>query len=438
MQVGNLKEKIQVSLRNNIVKIPVIGEYGYYSIMALLLKLKYYRVLIRLKKEYGKRKIKVGFIVSEIAKWKGQTLFDIMANSEDFDPLILIIPSSHELKKEGNRIDDIISEKVLYFKNSGMQVKNIWNIQKQKSFSASDIGASIIFYQQTWDIPPAPLVENVAGHALTFYFSYYITNSFIPALEVNMYLHYCIYRYILLNIEQVKYYQQYAKSINYAGKMIGLGHPIVDSFYLNRNYKASKNYVIYAPHFSFKYDRGAGNELPFYSSTFLEHGRLILEFAKSHPEQNWVFKPHPRLKTELVDNNVWTKEEVESYYHEWEKIGIACYDSHYIELFLESKALITDSNSFLTEYSCTGKPLIRLIPGNGETLPPVNPFFKKLYDSFYKVYQEKDLYEALNMIVLDGKDPLQKQRIENVKETHLAESYAAQNIIDYIRDLLTK
>ena len=42
-----------------------------------------------------------------------------------------------------------------------------------------------------------------------------------------------------------------------------------------------------------------------------KYGKDILDYAKSHPEINWVFKPHPRLRTELTYSNVWTKKEVD-------------------------------------------------------------------------------------------------------------------------------
>ncbi len=414
----------------------LIFEKCYIPFRAQLLKIRYALVLKRLRKEYGNRQIRVGFLVSEIAKWKGQSLFDLMAKSEDFDPEMLIIPSLHSYKKDTAYIATDIINKVEYFYKNGMKVTNVWD-EKNKNYRKSYIFKfDIIFYQQTWDIPPAPYLEDVSKHSLTFYFPYYLVNNFIPRTELLMYLHYCVFRHIVFNDDQINFYKPYLKKINYAGKMVGLGHPSIDEFYLKKDYNTTKNYVIYAPHFSFKCDRHTGNDLPYYSSTFLEQGRFILEYAKKHTEINWVFKPHPRLRTELTDYDVWTKEEVDEYYLEWEKIGTVCFDSHYINYFLESKAMITDCSSFLTEYSCTGKPLIRLIPYEGKYLAHPHPALEKLYDCFYKSYNDKELADLLEMVVVDNKDPMKKTRIEQVEKAKLIGNYAAQNITDYIRKLL--
>lgn len=409
----------------------------YNPLKAQCIKLKYHMTLHRLRKKYGKKKIRIGFLVSEISKWKGQTLYDYLLDTDDFLPVIFIYPSPHELKAETkDSILIILEEKERYFLDCGMNVESIWDTSKSKCIHSSDIDADILFYQQPWDIPPAPLLEDIASKALTFYFPYYLVNNFIPEWELKMYLHYYVYRYIVLNERLVEIFKPYVRSSLYSGKMVGLGHPSIDLFYLQKDYKTTKNYVIYAPHFSFKCDRHTGKDLPYYSSTFLEQGKLILDFAKHHPEINWAFKPHPRLRTELTDYNIWTKQEVDEYYQEWERIGTACYDSQYIELFFESKAMITDCSSFLSEYSCTGKPLIRLIPYEGRYLAPPNPALEKLYDCFYKSYNDIELVSFLEMVVIDNKDPMKKSRIEQVVKAKLVDNYAAQNITDYIRELL--
>lgn len=409
-----------------------------YPLRALFFKYRYALVLRRLRKQYGKRKIKVGFLVSELSKWKGQTVYELMSKTHDFEPVMLIYPSPLDIQYDNARIDEILKEKENYFRRSGMHVRNIWDRDKQKSLPSSEINVDIVFYQQTWDIPPAPLIGDVSRKSLSFYFPYYMVSEFIPRLDLEMYLHYCIYRYVLLNEDLICFYKRYIKAANYTGKMVGLGHPCIDMFHLKKDYQGTKNYVIYAPHFSFKCDRPKGKELYFYSSTFLEYGKIIFNYAKNHPEINWVFKPHPRLRTELTCYNVWSKKEVDDYFQSWEEIGVACYDSHYIDLFLESKAMITDCCSFLTEYSCTGKPLIRLIPDHGKTLPPPNPALKKLQECFYKVFNEVDLFEFLDMVVLQDKDPNREDRLKCVREAHLTDNYAAQNITEYIRELLTQ
>lgn len=409
----------------------------FLFLRSVVLKKRYSHVLSLLRSEYGKRKIRVGFLVSEVSKWKGQSLYNLMDNSDDFEPIVLIYPQPHDLKNSDVLVEKELANKLHYFENSKMHVKCIWDNYSNTCQRIKNIGVDILFYQQPWDIPPAPSVLNASKYVLTFYFPYYMINNFYPEIEINQNLHHFVFRNILLNDDQVKIYKSCTRSILYAGKILGLGHPILDYFYLNRNHKMTRNYVIYAPHFSFRCDRKTDNQPSYFSSTFLENGLLILDYAQKHPNINWVFKPHPRLRSELIDYDVWSKEQVNSYYAAWEKIGVACYDSSYLDLFLESKAMITDCSSFLTEYSCTGKPLIRLIPENGKCMVPPNPAFVELYETFYNVYNNSQLLTTLKGVVENGIDPHCNKRLEVINKAGLANNYAAKNIIEYIQALLT-
>lgn len=415
-----------------ITKVKSLLTPIYYSLRALYLRFCYRNTLAKLKKEFGKRELRIGFLVSEISKWKGQTLYDLLEKTQGFFPEILVYPY---LLIDKDDIDGALREKLNYFKLNNMNVRSIWNEKDHNC--CSDLNVDVAFYQQPWDIPPAPRCQDIAKNSLTFYYPYFLVNNFDKHLELELQLHYCVFRYVLLNNKQVELYKPFLKRSYYAGKMVGLGHPIIDVFYLNKHYKGTKGYVIYAPHFSIQCNNSEEPELPYYSSTFLENGKLILEYAIKHPEINWVFKPHPRLRRELIKSNSWTEDEVNAYYKGWEEVGLACYNSHYTKLFLEAKAMITDCSSFLTEFAITEKPIIRLIPNDGKTLLPPNPVLSELYDSYYKVYNNDELIPMLDSIVLMNEDPMKEKRTSLVKEVGLTDNYAAQNIVNYINTLLS-
>ena len=44
----------------------------------------------------------------------------------------------------------------------------------------------------------------------------------------------------------------------------------------------------------------------------------MLEYAKKHPEYNWVFKPHPDVKEVLYKDKKYGPEFTENYYQETE------------------------------------------------------------------------------------------------------------------------
>lgn len=403
-----------------------------WIVNSLLIKWRYKRTQCRLKSKYGKEKLKVAFLVSEVAKWKGQSLYDLMDSSDIFEPLILVYPMSVEMQDDVIEQKEVISRKVLFFKQHHMDVHNIWDFERKKIANIEQLGIDIVFYQQQWNIPSQLSPGKVAKYALSFYFPYYLVNYFNIGFETGAKLHHEVFRYILFNDQLVQMYKQSIKSLCYAGEMIGLGHPIVDGFYLGKKKIFPHKYIIYAPHFSFPI---SGRERILSYSTFLDNGILLLEYAKKHSNLNWVFKPHPRLRRELVEREIWTQEEVDNYYAEWEKIGKTCYTSDYIDLFLESRVMITDCGSFLTEYSCTGQPLIHLVPKHFPY--KANPVLGGLYDTFYTSSDNDTLLSYLNSIVLKGEDPNKKKRLLCLKDLQLTNNYCAQNIADYIDSLLS-
>ena len=255
--------------------------------------------------------------------------------------------------------------------------------------------------------------------SLLCYIPYHSPNYGSKKLDTSMLFFKYLYRYYIVNEDYKDIFYKWSNLSN----LKAVGHTMLDQFLENqdRNDKAKEKYVIYAPHYSIETVK---NEVNY--STFLQNGKLILEYAKEHLEINWVFKPHPQLKYFLL--KVFDAKEVEWYYNEWEKIAKCCYDSSYIDLFFDSKALITDCGSFLTEYFCTKKPIIHLISNNCQTHPV--PPFKKIIDTFYKVYDNDELISTLDRVILQNDDYKKEERLKALEESKLLESNAAKNIIN--------
>ena len=178
---------------------------------------------------------------------------------------------------------------------------------------------------------------------------------------------------------------------------------------------------------------GTGRILTY--STFLENGELILQFARQHPEFKWIFKPHPKLKQELRETGVWSEEKIEYYYDEWAKVGVVCTTADYIEYFQKSFVMITDCGSFLTEYSCLDKPIIRLYYYKDNMSP--NPMLEKLYETFYYAHNNEELLTLLENIICQRQDPNQIDRHQEIVRLGLNRSESSQRIFDYFNSLLS-
>jgi len=289
-----------------------------------------------------------------------------------------------------------------------------------------EFNPDIIFYQQPWSLAYIQSPQITSEFALNYYVPYYINNYEPMPFEYEQDFHKALYKYFVLNKWWANKYRKLSKLKN----IYGLGNPFLDYYYLkdnkNKQNKQNKQYVIYAPHYSFFHEL---NPNPVNYGTFLDNGELMLRFAKKHPEINWVFKPHPQLKFVLY--KVWGKDKTDKYYKDWEKVGLGCYDSSYIDLFLDSKLLITDCDSFLLEYFCTSNPIIHIVSEHCNA--KVSDFSRKIFNTFYKVSNNAELSEQLNNILINNNDYKKELRIKTLNESNLTNNYAAQNILDDIK-----
>lgn len=208
------------------------------------------------------------------------------------------------------------------------------------------------------------------------------------------------------------------KEFNYSHNLCVTGHPKMDVYksYEEQNYK--HEYVIYAPHHSFE-----ENSLNY--GTFKWSGKFMLEFAKNHPEIKWVFKPHPRLKNALLKNKIMNKLEIEDYYNQWYNLGLVCEDANYFELFKNSRCLITDCSSFLTEYLPTCQPVIHLKNKKSKNFSYLNKSILKYY---YHAQNLEELKTLIQKIIFENKDIMRNKRLALLNKLKFNNFDAASNV----------
>ena len=381
----------------------------------------------------GKRKFRVAFIVSELAKWKGQSVFDLFARSSHYDPFIVVIPYGPEFRLGPQELKKSQEEKISYFTGKGMvAISGLKNVGKE-TLNIDDLNADFVFYQQPWG--PFGRLEpyRVCSRALTFYFPYYMLNNLDLDLEIGQDFHKFIFRYIVPSPSVSRLYESEVRKrqIRLCGSILPLGHPMMDRFYLEQKHSVGKGLVIYAPHWSITFGSFI-TKLKY--STFLENGREILSYAKKHPEIDWVFKPHPDLRDALITSGAMTEAEVDAYYDDWMRIAQTCYTADYVGLFLSARAIITDCGSFLTEFAATGRPIIRLL-SHRITVPP-HPSLRELYGTYYAVRNLDEMYRAFDAVLIRGEDPKGDERRKALESSGLLGTYAAKNILNYLNHLL--
>ena len=208
-----------------------------------------------------------------------------------------------------------------------------------------------------------------------------------------------------------------------ATNLAAVGHPKLDIYKNYHEEDYEHKYVIYAPHHSFE-----ENSLNF--ATFQWNGKYILEYAEKHPEFNWVFKPHPRFKAAIIQNNIMSAKEIEEYYARWEKIGKYYNDGLYFDLFKQAKCLITDCGSFLIEFLPTKQPVIFLVnPQRHDDIPST----KIISDSYYQILTLEELEKALDEILVNNIDPLKPERLQILKKLNIEKYDSTSKIINEIK-----
>ena len=348
-------------------------------------KRNYARVLKRIRAKPKDEKIRVLFLVGEPAKWKCQKLYEAMRDSGVFEPIVGL--SAWNMQTEAicpdDKLDAFHRDADHFFDRLGDTHVRTYSLHPRKNIDLSSFSPDLVFYSEPWSPIRSQASESVSRFALTFFIPYFTPSHGDVKWEARHELHRFLYAYIVLNEQWAKIFRSGTRPWNYAARFVGLGHPSLDFFPTPGLDRGSG--VIYAPHYSFPATNPHthyGYIYPF--STFDWNGEAILSYAQSHPDFGWIFKPHPVLRRYLVESGLWTKEKTDAYYAAWERLGRVCYDGDYQNLFLESRALVTDCCSFLTEYGATGKPIIHLLREDTGVVPL--PPSKAVFDAFYQVH----------------------------------------------------
>ena len=388
-----------------------------------------YRRLEKVAKQKPKDgKICVLFIVSEVAKWKEQSLYEMMEKSGNFYPIVGISAWNRQFGLTPDELDAVHKRAEAFFERLGdRHVRTVTCENGTHVYhDLSEFKPDIVFFTEQWVPCPKQHPYEVSRYALTCFLPYYVPDYGITQIDCHQEVERMSWTYFCLGEEWAKMYRRSLLLTCRCNRFVVTGHPALDKFYEERGRKPKEGFVIYAPHFAFPHPL----QQAYLIGTFEWSGMAILQYAEAHPGIKWVFKPHPILRGLLSDFGIMNKNEVDDYYSRWERIGLACYDSDYQELFLESRVMITDSGSFLPEYGSTGRPVIHLICSKNKHIPP--KVAKNVYDTYYQARNLDEMFEAFKLVVERGEDPKCEERLNAVRASGLASQNASRQIIDYL------
>lgn len=411
------------------------GSYLVTLIRVAVCRHRYRKICKRIN-GYTDRKIRVLFMCDTVAKWKCQALYERMAKNPIFEPIVCVTVKPHVLKLTILEVSRTLEDLVTYFKQRRAYVKVAVDVDNRKFVPLSIYNPDIVFFQEPWSLPVLQTPWMVSKYALTAYVPYSYEMSLEDKVFSRRDFHSLLAYNFANNQSRVRLYKTLNRSFEYAGEIVSFGYPFFDLYMNQSTRKGTRRSVIYAPHFSLNY----GTFKSFHSrhlldlGTFEWNGKEILSYAKLHPEIDWVFKPHPTLREHLVMSGFMSIEECDEYYLEWERCGQVCYDGDYIEKFMSSDVLITDSGSFLIEYLPTGKPIIRLKPEDGNGID--GDYIKPVLDTYYTVSNLVEMYECFSRVIEKGEDPKHDERIIAAKKLNLLGEDVSGKIVLYLENKL--
>ena len=394
------------------------------------IQLHYKKVLKTLKRKF-KKKIKIVFLSTTTSKFAYKYIYNAFNKYKNYDVQILLYPYQFEVKKMSSNFKNKLKNNFDYFKMLGYNVDYAFDFKKNEYKKLSQFKPDIVFFEQPYDdvIPKEFKVNNIYKNTLPMFVGYgsQITNGkceYTPALYKQVFAYFVDNPYIKDFLISKHGFE--------GSNIVVSGHPKLDAYLEGINYSnqiwktVTKKRVIWAPHFSF------------YEKSILRYGtfdwnyKFLYNFAKNHPEIEFIFKPHPEIKRFIAASKLMRIDELQQYYDQWDELANAQLyeDGEYMDMFRTSDCMITDCNSFLYEYLLTKKPIIHLIR---KTSVGHNKFGQELIRGYYPARDLNELEAQIKSVVIEGNDALLPVRLDIIKNV-LCQPDINGGVTQYIAD----
>lgn len=390
---------------------------------------QYQKFLVwRLRK---KKIINVIFFASSLSMWRYQRLYELLFRLPKCNPTIVIHPAiaySHDQQEEDvAKLIEFFKSKHIPFKMARISNSRFLDIRKELS-------PDILFYPQPYNnFYPKEISYSAFYDKLLCYCPYAFWTS-KGYWSYNQPLHKMAWKLFYSTELHRKDALDY--SFRKDTNVEVVGYPTADDF-LNTDFsdiwkkqETKKKRIIWASHFTIV----SGGYLN--QSNFLWMADLMLELARKYSDKiQFVFKPHPRLYTELCKHPEWGEEKAKEYYNLWDMMDNSQVETgEFVNLFMTSDAMIHDCGSFSVEYHYSENPVMYVARNFEEQVEDKNDFGQIAMNLHYVGKGEKDIIDFIENVVLSGNDPMKPQR-QQFKQDYLLPpngKAVAENIIEIL------
>ncbi len=410
----------------------IIHIFKPYYEMYYILKYKRLTKLNLNRIQHKTSPITVVFLAMDVSMWKYDGLYHLLQKNNKVHPVIVLSP---RLNQPDDNIRADIQRMEEYFSCRHYKYVKGYDHRDGDIYDMKILSPDIIFYTQ-------PQMDRMSLRREYWFVNHlsslvcHVPYDYKISAEVFSYdllLHNIAWKLFYPNPEHKLDAQKLAR--NKGRNVFVTGYPIIDELTHPRHShnpwrQNHKKRIIWAPHHSINSD-----DLLDYS-TFPEIAELMVELSIKYKDTcEFVFKPHPILKSKLYYREDWGKEKTDNYYHYWKTSdNTSLSEGYYIDLFLHSDAMLHDCSSFSVEYLCTLKPVMFL----NNHMHDLTDFGTKAYDCHYKPACSGDIEKFIVDVVINDQDDIKNKRKEFV-EKYLVPAggkTAAENIYDHLIALL--
>ena len=357
---------------------------------------------------------RVMFFLQTPSVWKYDALYQKLAESEYFEPIVVISPYNVHLIYDKEECFRVMRQTEDFARAKGYNYVSAYNWDTHKWKNIKKIySPDIVFFTKPYkDTLPQYHIYNFE-EALTLYLPYGINCINLFHNTYGLSFQALLWKFLVETEFQKHYAEIYEKSHGDNVEIVGA---LAEEKLMQEEYEAKdvwkpqekkKKRIIWAPHHTVDY--------LFNFSNFLNYCEDMLRLAEEYKDEvQFAFKPHPVLKFKLI--NIWGLEKTEAYYRRWEEMENGQIEQgDYIDLFKTSDAMIHDCASFTVEYLYAQKPVLFQIRDE-KVKDEFNTFGQMCLDQHYLAYSIEETERFIRDVVIAGKDPKKAEREQFYKQ----------------------
>lgn len=371
------------------------------------------------------QKINITFLIMYDSVFPAQKIFEMMQDDPIFNASLLVIPDTS--RNHANMLLQL--EKTFNFYSKKFPNVYLSYNSTNNTFKNISTDNDIICACSPYDNMTHPFyqIATLKNTNLVIYFDYglIVSNWYIHSSNNHLILHH-IYRYYT-------YYESHFSKQFKNSKICGCLK--MDSLANIQKISSSKKRIIIAPHHTID----IFPDIAF--SNFLTYYDFFLSLPKKYSQIEWIFRPHPLLFINLKNNNIWSEEKIQQYLDKLKNYKNVIYQNggDFFDVFVNSDGLIHDCGSFMVEYLYTNHPACYLLKDKEKNQNNFNDFALNCIDVHYKAYNENDIINFIEEVILNSKDSLKEKREiffnQNIKHDY---PNTAKNVIFELKKEILK